>query len=387
MKIKKSIIVILVILLIPFILATSFVIVPHYILAFEPQIPEKDNTKFKEVNFQDNLRVYPIMSGYAETTYGQFYLGHDGWVGIQSVYKILTNNGEQAIWIPVYVFLIEHPKEGLILYDAGLDIKQTKIGYYTGLTSFSHETHNIPESKTVADQVEALGFNIDEVKHIVISHLHEDHVGGVESFPNAEIHISEIEWNDKDRIFLGLPGLGLKATYNESFNSINKLNIFKFDSGAFNSFNRSHDLLGDGSIMLLPTPGHTMGHTTLLVNNQSNPVILTGDAVDTIDHLDPVTMAAFQLGNNSFPVYKDSIERILKLQKSLNNSVLLPSHEFSGYEKVMEDVLLDGYLTDSESGTLLEIQRSRYKSGKLENIPSFKDVKAKTFSINNIEKE
>lgn len=354
----------------------GIVVVPHYILPYAPQVPQKSEI-YGEMKLPKELRelkVYPLISGYVKASYGMFFSGLQGWSGVQAVYKILTDSGEETFWTPVYVFLIEHPEEGLVLYDAGLDAKQCEAGYYEGLTTATHEKNYVPVS--LQERILSLGFSPEDVKHVIVSHMHEDHIGGVEAFPEAVVHISEKEWEDKERVFLGYPGLGIKATYSPTYDDVERLNVFRYTSGSFISFNQSYDLLGDGSLILLPTPGHSMGHSTLFIPQEDVSFILPGDAVYTMDHLDPEALAPYQLGEESYPVYRDSVERILKLQKSFPHCTILPSHEPSEYSTIMDKVLADGVLMAHEAEKLLDNQDSRYCGGKLLKTPSFAAIKS-----------
>ena len=79
-----------------------------------------------------------------------------------------------------------------------------------------------------------------------------------------------------------------------------------FDHGALGPFDASHDLLGDRSVLLLPTPGHTMGHSVVLVQLDEASALVAGDALYTLRHLDATALASFNyFGEQGLATYRE----------------------------------------------------------------------------------
>ena len=152
-------------------------------------------------------------------------------------------------------YLIHHGSEGYLLWDTGISDRLAALpaGQYveaTGQTWY--------RSQTLVGALADLGVKLGDVRYVAISHVHPDHVGNVEQFPDATMIIQKAEWN----YALTLP---LKP-----FSAEHKAKLLEGDT----------DLFGDGSLTILSTPGHTPGHQSLLVHlKKTGYVLLSGDAV------------------------------------------------------------------------------------------------------------
>lgn len=112
--------------------------------------------------------------------------------------------------------------------------------------------------KTLASQLEQLGVKPADIKFLAVSHTHPDHTGNVEMFPQSMLLVqkAEYEW----------PGAGGASRFKPE-HPVTKLEGDK-------------DVFGDGSVTIVPTPGHTPGHQSLLVKlPRTGALLLSGDAV------------------------------------------------------------------------------------------------------------
>jgi glyoxylase-like metal-dependent hydrolase (beta-lactamase superfamily II) len=123
-----------------------------------------------------------------------------------------------------------------------------------------------------ADQLEDIGKAPDDVRNVVITHMHPDHVGGIEDFPHAAMWVGRDDWESADEAGpLGRPDTS-------PFDQHAVVKTVEFTGTApYGPFNGHVDLFGDGSIILLPAPGHTPGHMAVLVNLPGGSFLLTGD--------------------------------------------------------------------------------------------------------------
>src|SRR6516164_522631 len=129
---------------------------------------------------------------------------------------------------------------------------------------------NVAPKVSIVDQLAKLGLKAEQVKYVGISHYHADHTGQVASFPKALLLIGQGDW---DRIASAKPPEGVNYKPFESW--------IKGDSKVEPlPLGPDKDVFGDGTVIVLRTPGHTPGHSSLLVKlSQMGPVILSGDAV------------------------------------------------------------------------------------------------------------
>jgi N-acyl homoserine lactone hydrolase len=188
--------------------------------------------------------------------------------------------------IPVNVFLIEHP-EGLCLFDAGQTAQAAAPGWFPRWHPFFRLSRfELTPEEEVAPQLRSRGIEPQQIRRIVLSHLHTDHVGGLDAFAHAEVIVSRREWERATGVGGRVRGYlpqrwprGLEPT------------LVDFDGGSIGPFHSSFDVAGDGRLLLVPTPGHTPGHAALLVLNGERSWLLVGDMAHTAAELDQVAPA------------------------------------------------------------------------------------------------
>ncbi len=176
---------------------------------------------------------------------------------------ILVTGESGDITFPIPSFLIEHER-GLVLFDTGLvpAAAEDPEGVYGSLAA---ETGmNFKPEHSVDRQILALGFALEDITHVVMSHAHWDHTGGMYLFPKAKFYIGAGEMPYAFWPFPGGPLFrreDLEPTRNFQWNEV---------VGDF-------DLFGDGSIVRLHMPGHTPGNGSLLVRLANHTFILAAD--------------------------------------------------------------------------------------------------------------
>ena len=152
-------------------------------------------------------------------------------------------------------YLIKHA-QGWMLWDTG--IPDAVAAMPNGLVPADPKGLFWHRPKTLAAQLDELGVKPSDIKIVAVSHTHPDHIGNVEMFPAAMLYVqkAEYEWpgaNGEPRFKPGHPVTKLEG---------------------------DRDIFGDGSVIILSTPGHTPGHQSLLVKlPHTGAVVLSGDAV------------------------------------------------------------------------------------------------------------
>ena len=302
------------------------------------------------------MKLYPLLLGRTKVPYGQFYGGLSGWEGLGALLRFVTDKSH-FIWVPIHAYLLEHPKEGLILLDAGIcsDQAHRHSQYYRGILRLilDEDEYDQEPSETLAAQLKRLGYRCDDVRTVILTHLHEDHVGGLRDLPKARVVVSHAEWDARRTKMFGF----IPMFYEPSYGSVEHWERVKFESGAFHTFERSHDLFGDGSVRLLPTPGHTPGHTCALIEMGGYQLMVTGDCLYTLRHLATDQVQAFRLSHETGDQQVDSIKRIAGLRKLLPGLHLLVGHDHTEYQwRHLVPYLSKGWLSEDDRRALSDYQ-------------------------------
>jgi N-acyl homoserine lactone hydrolase len=228
----------------------------------------------------------------------------DGNASVLGLLRGIATPRSKFVWLPIPAFLIEHPDEGPILIDTAFDESvgtdpSRSLGR-VGAKIFS--PIRLSEDGVIPEQLRARGLAPTDIRMVVMTHLHFDHTCGIGQFPSAEFVVEQREYDAvKGGLLKGyMPAHLEKAS---QWRTIDVANAPPADG-----FDHVLDLLGDGTIRLAFTPGHTDGHCSVLVATESGPVLLTGDAAYARQSIDerwvPLTVAG------KVSEYRDSLEKI-----------------------------------------------------------------------------
>jgi glyoxylase-like metal-dependent hydrolase (beta-lactamase superfamily II) len=182
---------------------------------------------------------------------------------------------------PINVYVIEHT-DGLVLFDSGQDrVSVTDPDYFpdgpVGLIYRRLARFQVSDDETLTAGLAGLGYRPADVTTAVISHLHQDHIGGVREIPGAELLVSADEWRSLHRPMAEARGL-LRDHINVPGLRWSPVEFTTLEDPSLAPFTTGRDLFGDGSLVLLPTPGHTHGSMSMLVRRgDAPPLLLAGD--------------------------------------------------------------------------------------------------------------
>jgi glyoxylase-like metal-dependent hydrolase (beta-lactamase superfamily II) len=185
--------------------------------------------------------------------------------------QVVEGGGGHVVPMPVYAWVLEHPTEGLVAIDVGYPEESEKGGSaYPG--KVARDVLQLGPTRALRGALREIGRAPEELRTIVVTHLHGDHAGGVMDLPGATLVVSSGEWWT-----LG-SRKGPLGDDARAWRGHGKRREIAYNDGPMGPFAAHEDLFGDGSVLLFPTPGHTAGHSSVLVNLPGAPVLLLGDA-------------------------------------------------------------------------------------------------------------
>ena len=236
---------------------------------------------------------------------------------------------------PVNVYVIEHAK-GLILFDTGQDrASVTDSTYFPGgLTGYLYDRlarFDIGEQDTLTAQLATLGYSPSDVSTAILSHLHQDHIGGLAELTGSDLLVSAAEWAE-----LAKPGPELRGFLRSHIQlpglKWHQVSPEPTDDPALAPFTESLDVMGDGSLVLLPTPGHTAGPVSLLIRRAGRPpLLLAGDLTYGAEILQRGQLPG--VGNRRR--LAESSHKVLALAQQQPGLVVLPAHDPAAAQRLL----------------------------------------------------
>lgn len=194
---------------------------------------------------------------------------------------VVPGGGMHLIDVPDLCTLIEHPTEGPGLFDTGSSEVLARNTRRISLEAYRHVTqHRMTAADTVRAQLERDRVQASEVRWIVLSHLDPDHAGGLRDFPNARIICSRAVRDLGRSHSVGAALRGRIFPQHLPLDFAERAAAVPETGPPLGPFPWTHDLFGDGSIVLVPLPGHAIGHIGALLRLDSGERwFLVADAV------------------------------------------------------------------------------------------------------------
>lgn len=236
--------------------------------------------------------------------------------------------GRKWVPLPLQAFVIEH-RDGLVLFDTGIDpaIQSDKTFIKQAVGRFL-----LPRifrlHLTDADRIDHVlageGIGAGDIRTAVLSHLHFDHVGGIAQIPQADLLVSAREW-----AILSEPHPEREWILREHIEipqaKWQQITFERSDDPLFKGFDGTHDVAGDGSMILLPTPGHTPGSISMLIRREGwDPILLVGDLTYETALFDKDIVP----GTGDRETLLASFAKVRALKRRLPDLAIIASHDF-----------------------------------------------------------
>lgn len=189
--------------------------------------------------------------------------------------RFMIEGREGTITVPIPSYLIRHP-DGNLLFDTGLarGSRLDPEAYLGPSAPESMRFHFTAEQEVPTQLKKTFGIDADDIALIANSHLHYDHCGGNELFPNARVIVQRREF--------------ASSVLSPSSTVADLRSHFEIDGQQMLLVDGEYDIFGDGSVVLFPTNGHTPGHQSLRVRTANGPYVLAADSCylqETLDEL------------------------------------------------------------------------------------------------------
>jgi glyoxylase-like metal-dependent hydrolase (beta-lactamase superfamily II) len=211
-------------------------------------------------------------------------------------------------------YLIQHAR-GWMLWDSGLadPIAAMPDGQMGGGGAI-----NARLAKTLAAQLAETGITPAQVTHVAFSHTHSDHVGNANYFTRATLFIQQAEYD------AAFGPNAAKFGFNPALYD-------KLRASPTVKLNGDHDVFGDGTVVIIATPGHTPGHQSLLVRlPRTGPVVLSGDMVHYEDNWNARRVPAMNFNRDQTSQSMDKVAALLARE----NAALWINHDKAQSAKV-----------------------------------------------------
>jgi glyoxylase-like metal-dependent hydrolase (beta-lactamase superfamily II) len=232
--------------------------------------------------------------------------------------------------VPVPAFLVEHPGAGPVLIDTGFhpsvavnpkeNLGRLALVVFKGLEMDSRQA--------VAAQLRERDMDAGDVRFVVMTHMHNDHASAISEFPQATFVVSAAEWAaaTTQGQFHGY----VASQFDHGFD----YRLLDFDgpgTESFSGFGRSFDLFGDGSIRVVYTPGHTLGHMSVVLRTAAGEVLVAGDAIymrRTLERMHPPHRMEDE------HLFLRSLREIAQYAKETPGALIIPGHDWDDWRKL-----------------------------------------------------
>ena len=227
---------------------------------------------------------------------------------------------------------MEHPVHGHILFDTGYTRRFYELTERLPFSIYAKCTKvYISKEEEAKSVLTNAGINPKEVKYIIISHFHADHIGGLRDFPQATFISSELAFLDiKDRKGISALKRGfIPKLLPDDFEQRLRLISFSENYIEHQILGKMIDLFGDKSILLTELDGHAKGQVGALINTEElNQVFLISDAAWLTENYQKLHLPSpiVRLFFSSWTAFKTNLNNIHKYHKAHPEVIIIPCH-------------------------------------------------------------
>jgi N-acyl homoserine lactone hydrolase len=275
-----------------------------------------------------SVRVHPLMTGRMIGPEAWF-LRRDGRLAWRRALGLGMTRSEW-LELPVPAFLVEHPRAGPVLIDTGFH-PSVAVEPRKNLGPVAHilfKDVRMEAEQAATAQLRAKGVEPSRVNVVVMTHLHVDHASAISEFPDATFVVSRAEW-------AAATSQGqLHGYVRRQFDHAFDYRLLDFegpDVESFASFGRSFDLFGDGSVRCVYTPGHTLGHQSVVLRLRRREALVAADAVYLRRNLDEVRLSHRTADDH---LSERSLREIRRYARDTPDALIIPGHDWDAWQEL-----------------------------------------------------
>jgi N-acyl homoserine lactone hydrolase len=274
------------------------------------------------------VRLHPLLTGQMIAP-EPWFLREEGRLAWRRAFGMGIKR-EDWIDVPVPAFLVEHPGVGPILIDTGFHPSvaanpQANLGR---LSRFTFKGIQMTPEQAASAQLRKRGIEPATVKVVLMTHLHIDHASAISEFPDSTFVVSKAEWaaaSDQGQ-FHGY----VKRQFDHGFD-YRLLDFEGGDAESFSGFARSFDIFGDGSVRAVYTPGHTLGHMSIVLRTGRGEVLVAGDAIYMRRTLDEEHLP-YRLEDEH--LFRRSLREIRRYATETPEALIVPGHDWKAWHEL-----------------------------------------------------
>ena len=260
---------------------------------------------------------------------------------------VLQGGQHRRIACHSLVALLHHPEHGWLLWDTGYAPRMLEVTRRLPFRLYRYATplRLRPELAVIA-QLQRRGLAAKDIRRVLISHFHADHIAGLCDFPAAEFIATQAAYDDiaAREVFGALRRAFIPALLPADFAARATL-LPAFESSPVSAPGPTHDLFGDGSLVLVALPGHARGQMGLLVHTQRGRILFAADGCwlrRSIRERRPPSRLTHLIVDDPCAV-QTTIEKLHVFATSNPDVIIVPSHCPEAFAEEVE-----GYDADDE---------------------------------------
>jgi N-acyl homoserine lactone hydrolase len=229
--------------------------------------------------------------------------------------------------LPIHAWAVEHP-EGVIVVDTGETARATEPGYFPQWHPYFRLAVrvSVAPGQEIGPALRAVGIEPGDVRWVVLTHLHTDHAGGLEHFPGSEVLVSRTEFETASG-FMGK----LRGYLPHRWPAWFAPRMIDFRPDPYGPFPESVALTEAGDVRIVPSPGHTEGHVSVVLEEDGDGrLFFAGDT----SYTEALMLAGAVDGVAPDPAQaRETLERIGRFARE-QRVVYLPAHDPGAAERL-----------------------------------------------------